>query len=242
MALKIKNIAVAVGGKKIITGFSFTLPPGQVHAIMGPNGSGKSTLANALAGHPKYTITAGTVALDKKNIAALSPDKRARLGLFLSMQYPPEIAGVSVASFLRLAKAALTGTAQNPLQFHETLTKKMAALKMPAEFARRYLNLGFSGGEKKRLEILQLAVLEPRYAILDETDSGLDVDALKIVAEGINNFRGPNNGTLLITHYNRILQYVRPDVVHIMIKGRIVKTGGPELADDVEKHGYAQFL
>lgn len=241
MPLTIKKLSVSVDSKEILKNFSLVINPGEIHAIMGPNGSGKSTLANTLMGHPKYTVTAGTIEIDGKNITELSPDKRARLGLFLSMQYPPPIAGVSVSNFMRTASNALTGTTTNPLEFHQTLTKKMTTLGIDASFAARHINLGFSGGEKKRLEILQLVVLNPTYAILDETDSGLDVDALKIVAGGINQFHGKDKGILLITHYNRILEYVKPDFVHIMIGGKIVKTGTKELAEQIEQDGYKPY-
>lgn len=242
MSLSIKNLHISAADKAIVQGVSLELPPGQVHAIMGPNGSGKSTLANALMGHPKYTITTGEILLEGENITALSPDKRARLGLFLSMQHPPEIPGVNVANFLRLSKQALTGKPVNHLEFHEELNQKLQELKMDPEFIRRHVHTGFSGGEKKRLEILQLLALNPKYAVLDETDSGLDVDALKIVAEGINKFRSPEHGILLITHYNRVLEYVVPDLVHIMAEGKIVKSGGRELAKEIEKSGYSNFL
>lgn len=240
--LSIKNLFVSVADKEIVRGVSLTIKPGQVHAIMGPNGSGKSTLANTLMGHPKYTVTKGKVMLEQTDITPLAADKRAKLGLFLSMQHPPEIPGVNVANFLRLAKQALTGKPVGPLEFHEELNKKMEELKIDPLFARRYLNLGFSGGEKKRLEILQLLALNPAYAVLDETDSGLDVDALKIVAKGINHFRGPTRGILLITHYNRILEYVVPNFVHIMVGGKIVKSGGKELAQQVERKGYTKIV
>lgn len=242
MSLQIKKLHVSVEKKDIVLGLSLEIKPGEVHAIMGPNGSGKSTLANALMGHPKYTVTAGSIVLDKKNITEESPDKRALKGLFLSMQYPPEIPGVTVANFLRLATKAKHGKNLNPLDFHKELTAAMKELHMDPAFATRYLNTGFSGGEKKRMEILQLLMLNPTYAVLDETDSGLDVDALKVVAEGINKFRSKKNGVLLITHYNRILEYVEPDFVHIMAKGNIVKSGGKELAHEVEKNGYKNLI
>lgn len=242
MSLQIKNLHINVDNKEIVLGLNLTIKPGEVHAIMGPNGSGKSTLANTLMGHPNYTVTEGSIIVGKKNITTEKPDKRAKEGLFLSMQYPPEIPGVTVANFLRVATKAKTGKAVNPLDFHKALTAKMKELKMDPAFATRYLNTGFSGGEKKRMEILQLLMLNPTYAILDETDSGLDVDALKIVAEGINQFRSKEHGVLLITHYNRILEYVQPDFVHIMSKGKIVKSGGKELAHEVEKDGYKNLI
>lgn len=238
MSLIISNLHISVDIKPIVKGLNLTINPGETHAIMGPNGSGKSTLANTLMGHPKYTVTEGKIILNGEDITTLTPDKRAQLGLFLSMQYPSEIAGVRVSNFLRLAKSALTKTTVNPLTFLKELNEHMKQLNIDPDFAKRYLNVGFSGGEKKRLEILQLAVLNPQYAILDETDSGLDVDALKIVAEGINTFKTKGKGILLITHYNRILEYIVPDFVHIMKDGQIVQTGGKELAKQIEKTGY----
>ena len=238
MSLRIARLQAAVETKEIIHDLSLTIEPGTVHALMGPNGSGKSTLANALMGHPKYVVTGGTVELDGQDITALPPDKKAKAGLFLSPQYPPEIAGVSVASFLRLAASAARGAMLNPIEFQKELYAAMDALHIDRSFAIRHLNVGFSGGEKKRLEILQLMLLHPTYAVLDETDSGLDVDALKTVADGINRFRGAARGVLLITHYNRILEYVRPDYVHIMKEGKIIQSGGKDLATEVEKNGY----
>lgn len=242
MSLKISHLKISVADQEIVHGIDLELNPGEVHAIMGPNGSGKSTLANTLMGHPKYNVTAGSIKLDDHDITNEKPNVRAKKGLFLSMQYPPEIEGVTIANFLRVAKNSLTDTNHNPMDFHKELMAKMAELGIDPAFARRHLNAGFSGGEKKRAEILQLAVLDPKYAILDETDSGLDVDALRIVADGINRFRGPAKGILLITHYNRILEYVTPDFVHIMSGGKIVKSGGAELAKEVEKNGYAEFI
>lgn len=241
MALEIKNLYISVGDKEIVHGLSLTVEKGSVHAIMGPNGSGKSTLANALMGHPKYTITDGQILLDGEDVTHAKVNEKAKKGLFLSMQYPPEVAGVTVTNFLRTATNALTGTTQNPVQFHKQLLEKMHTLGIDPSFAGRAINVGFSGGEKKRLEILQLLGLNPTYAVLDETDSGLDVDALKIVAEGINRFRSPGHGIMLITHYNRILQYVKPNVVHVMVGGRVVRSGGGELAEEVEKNGYVKF-
>ncbi|KKW42541.1 MAG: FeS assembly ATPase SufC [Candidatus Magasanikbacteria bacterium GW2011_GWA2_56_11] len=238
MSLKIKNLHISVGDKPIVKGVTLTIKPGEVHAIMGPNGSGKSTLANAIMGHPKYRITAGEIELDGADITAAKPEARARGGLFLSEQYPPEIAGVSTEHFLRLSANSLTGANRQPLEFHQELQAKMRTLGIDPEFARRSINVGFSGGEKKRAEILQLLVLNPKYAILDETDSGLDVDALRIVAEGINRYRSPERGILLITHYNRILEFVLPDVVHAMSRGVLVRSGGPELAREIETLGY----
>jgi Fe-S cluster assembly ATP-binding protein len=242
MSLEIKNLHVAIDKKEIVKGLSITLKKGEVHAIMGPNGSGKSTLANSLLGHPKYTVTNGNIIVDKKDVTKLLPQKRAQAGLFLSMQYPPEIPGVTIANFLRLTTNVRTGKNQNPFTFQQKLHEKMDELKMDKGFALRYVNTGFSGGEKKRAEILQLLMLDPTYAILDETDSGLDVDALRVVAAGINKFHTKNNGVLLITHYNRILEYVVPDVIHIMVAGKIVKSGGKELAHEIEKDGYKKYL
>ncbi len=242
MSLELKNLHITVDGKEIVTGLSLNIKPGEVHAIMGPNGSGKSTLANAVMGHPKYTITKGKIVIDKKDMTADAPDKKARAGLFLSMQYPPEIPGVTLTSFLRLTTNSLSGTTAHPVKFHKELIEKMKELHMDPSFATRYLNTGFSGGEKKRAEILQLLILNPKYAILDETDSGLDVDALKVVSEGINKFANKDRGVLLITHYNRILEYVQPDFVHIMYKGNIIKSGGKELAKEIEKNGYKDFI
>lgn len=241
MSLNIKNLHVSIGGSEIVKGIDLEIKPGEVHAIMGPNGSGKSTLANALMGHPKYEVSQGFIEIDGETINAASPDTRAKKGLFLSMQYSPEIPGVTVTNFLRLAVESLTGEKKNPLVFYNELQNNMKELTIDPEFAKRYLNVGFSGGEKKRLEVLQLLMLQPTYAILDETDSGLDVDALKIVAEGINAFRKPTTGVLLITHYNRILQYIQPDLVHIMQAGKIVKSGGQELAELVEARGYKEI-
>jgi len=241
MSLFLRTVSVEVEGKEIIHGLSLELPKGQVHVIMGPNGSGKSTLVNALMGHPSYTLTGGQIMLDGEDITQRAPDERSKAGLFLSMQYPPEIAGVTISNFLRMVYEAKMGEKQNPVVFYRSLQEKMEELQIDPTFAKRYVNQGFSGGEKKRAEILQLAVLDPTYAILDETDSGLDVDALKVVSEGINRFRSEEKGILLITHYNRILEYVTPDVVHIMIDGNIVKSGGAELAKDIEEKGYEGY-
>lgn len=240
--LEINNLTVAVEGKEIIKDLSLTLEAGQLVVIMGPNGSGKTTLANTLAGHPKYQITGGQILLNGEDMTELSADKRAKLGLFLSMQYAPEIPGVTVANFLRQASNAKNGKAVNPIKMHKELVAKMGELNMDPAFLSRYLNVGLSGGEKKKLEVLQLSVLQPTFAILDETDSGLDVDALRIVSSGINDFLTPETGALLITHYNRILQQLNPNIVHIMANGKIVKSGGPELAEEVEKNGYSQFV
>jgi Fe-S cluster assembly ATP-binding protein len=242
MSLQIKNLHVTVEKKEIVTDLNLTIEPGEVHVIMGPNGSGKSTLANALMGNPEYTATKGDVILDGTNITNLSPDKKAQAGLFLSPQYPPEINGVSVGNFLRLTKNALTKQSHDPISFREEILKVMEKLKIPADFLSRSLNAGFSGGEKKKMEILQLLILNPTYAMLDETDSGLDVDALKIVAEGLNTFKTKEKGLLLITHYQRLLNYIVPDVVHIMHEGKIIKSGGKELVKEIEKEGFSTII
>jgi Fe-S cluster assembly ATP-binding protein len=238
MSLVFNNIRISVGGKEIVRGVSLTLERGSVHAIMGPNGSGKSTLANAVMGHPKYTISSGKILLDGEDITAARPDERARKGLFLSPQHPPAVEGVSVGNFLRNACGALAGTEENPIAFHKRLLATMHDLGIDPSFASRHLNVGFSGGEKKRIEILQLAMLNPAYAILDETDSGLDVDALRAAADGINRFRGSDNAILIITHSNRMLAYIRPDAVHMMKDGVIVRSGGSGLAEEIEVQGY----
>jgi Fe-S cluster assembly ATP-binding protein len=243
-ALEIRNIHANVEGKEILKGVNLVVKPGEVHALMGPNGTGKSTLANILMGHPSYEVTKGEVLFKGKNIIELAPDERSRLGLFLAFQYPVAIPGLTVANFLRSAinahrKATNPEDRGIPIpQFRTMLKQKMDLLEMPHEFAGRYLNEGFSGGEKKRAEILQLAALEPTIAILDETDSGLDIDALRIVSEGVNALAGPDLGVLVITHYQRILNYIKPQFVHIMLDGQIVESGGPELAEHLEKHGY----
>lgn len=242
MSFELRNIHVAIETKEIVHGVDLTIRQGEVHAIMGPNGSGKSTLANAIMGHPKYKITGGAVLLDGEDITMSKVSEKAKKGLFLSMQYAPEIAGVTISNFLRTAVGAITGEKQHPIKFHQKLLATLQELHMDPTFASRYLNVGFSGGEKKRMEILQLLLLAPRYAILDETDSGLDVDALKIVSEGINRFRSGETGVLLITHYNRILEYITPDVVHIMVGGKIVKTGTQDLALQIEEKGYTHVI
>ena len=229
--------------REILRGVNLTVNAGETHAIMGPNGSGKSTLAYAIAGHPKYTVTSGSVTLDGEDVLAMSVDARARAGLFLAMQYPVEVPGVTVSNFLRTAVTAVRGEAPKVRDFVKELRSAMAALSVDAAFAERNLNEGFSGGEKKRHEILQLELLNPKFAILDETDSGLDIDALKVVSEGVNRFRGrPGHAMLLITHYTRILDYVKPDFVHVFVAGRMVAEGGPELADQLEREGYEKFL
>jgi Fe-S cluster assembly ATP-binding protein len=238
--LSVVGLRAEVEGREILKGIDLTVEPGRVHALMGPNGSGKTTLALALCGHPHYRITSGSVTLDGEDLLALSPDKRAKAGLFLSFQYPAAIPGVKVANFLYAARQAVRPGDLTPAKFRALLVEQMEALGMDASFLGRYLNDGFSGGEKKRLEMLQMAVLAPRYAVLDETDSGLDVDALKHIGESIASLRGKSDptGLLVITHYPRILRYVKPDVVHVMLDGRIVKTGDAELANHIERGGY----
>ena len=251
-------VPVAAPEKEILAGIDLTIRKGEVHAIMGPNGSGKTTLAYALMGHPAYTVTKGTILFKGQDVRKLSPDKRARLGLFLAFQYPTAIPGLSVASFLRTALNArrrpidagdseidpsdLTRNAMTMGEFRKLMREKMALLKLDDRFAARYVNEGFSGGEKKRLEMLQMAVLEPEFAILDETDSGLDIDALRIVAEGVNAQLSPNLGVLVITHYQRLLNYIKPDVVHVLARGRILKSGGRDLALRLEEEGYGPIL
>jgi Fe-S cluster assembly ATP-binding protein len=242
--LEIRDLHVAIDGKPILTGVNLVARQGEVHAIMGPNGTGKSTLAYTLMGHPAYTVTAGEVEFNGQNLLELEPDERSRLGLFLAFQYPVAIPGVTVANFLRTAlnarrRAANKNDKGMPLpEFRKLLTEKMKMLKMDPVFAGRYLNDGFSGGEKKRAEILQMATLEPEIAILDETDSGLDIDALRVVAEGVNALTGPSMGAIVITHYQRLLNYIKPDFVHVMMGGRIVESGGPDLAVSLEERGY----
>jgi Fe-S cluster assembly ATP-binding protein len=253
--LIIRDLHTTIEGKEILKGVDLTVTQGQTHALMGPNGSGKSTLANVIMGHPKYEVTRGEVLFKGYNILELSPDKRARLGLFLAFQYPSSVPGVSVGNFLRRAVEARregydpnapakpTGEVSKrkgmpPAEFRKLLNSKIELLKVDNSFVNRYLNEGFSGGEKKRAEILQMAMLQPTMAILDETDSGLDIDALRIVSEGVNALRGPNLGVLIITHYQRILNYITPDVVHVMYQGRIIRTGGPEFALELEQKGY----
>jgi len=242
--LNIVNLHVSIDGKEILKGLNLTIPQGEVHAVMGPNGTGKSTLAYTIMGHPSYEVTEGKIEFKGQNILDLETDQRSRLGLFLAFQYPVAIPGVTVANFLRTAMNARR-RAINPedkgipiLEFRKLLKDKMDMLKMDHSFAGRYLNEGFSGGEKKRAEVLQMAILKPEIAVLDETDSGLDIDALRIVSEGVNTLRGKELGVLLITHYQRILNYIKPDVVHVMMGGRIVESGGPELALSLEEHGY----
>lgn len=255
MDLSIRNLQVSVEGKQILRGLTLDIQQGEVHALMGPNGTGKSTLAYALMGHPKYRIDGGDVLLGGESILALSADERAKKGLFLAFQYPTTIPGVTMADFLRRSVSAVrrvrygdfgTPTASNrgqaslmPMrEFRKELLQKMQDLGVDQAFARRYLNEGFSGGEKKRVEVLQMAMLEPKIAIMDETDSGLDIDALRTVAEGVNSLVGPNLGVLLITHYQRLLTYIKPQFVHILMNGQIVESGGPELAETLEAKGY----
>lgn len=235
--LEIHNLRVSSDGKEILRGVSLKIKPGEIHALMGPNGSGKSSLSLALMGHPRYKVTSGRVKLDGKDITDLTPDKRAKLGLFLAMQYPVAVPGVSVTNFLRSALRNLNGRI-TPAEFVKTTKEKMAQLKIDKSFAPRSINDGFSGGEKKKMEVLQLSVLAPKYAVLDETDSGLDVDALKLVAKGINETSGPGIGILLITHYQRILKYIKPDYVHILVGGEIIKSGDHNLAGQIEDKGY----
>jgi Fe-S cluster assembly ATP-binding protein len=239
-SLVINDLHANVAGTEIIRGLSLEIEPGKVHAVMGPNGSGKSTLAKVLGGHPDYEVTAGEVLMDGEDILPLEADERARKGLFIAFQYPMEIPGVSNANFLRSAVQARLpeGEILDATEYYARLYQKMDLLEIDRKFTARSVNEGFSGGEKKRNEILQMAMLEPRYAILDETDSGLDIDALKVVARGVNTLRGPNLGVLLITHYQRLLDYIVPDVVHVMVRGRIVRTGGKELALALEEQGY----
>lgn len=239
-SLVIKELHVNVAGVEIIRGLSLEVELGKVHAIMGPNGSGKSTLAKTLAGHPDYEVTGGEVLMEGQNILELEADERARKGIFMAFQYPMEIPGVTNANFLRAALQARLGDDEEieATEFYARLYEKMDLLDMDRKFTARAVNDGFSGGEKKRNEILQMAMLEPRYAVLDETDSGLDIDALKIVSHGVNALRGPNLGILLITHYQRLLNYIQPDHVHVMVAGRIVRNGGPELALELEERGY----
>ena len=245
--LEIRDLHVTVeteaGTTPILNGITLTMNTGETHAIMGPNGSGKSTLAYTIAGHPKYTVTSGSITFDGEDVLEMSVDERARAGLFLAMQYPVEIPGVTVTNFLRTAKTALDGEAPAIRAWTKDVKAAMANLRMDPKFAQRNVNEGFSGGEKKRHEILQLEVLKPKFAVLDETDSGLDVDALKIVSEGVNRAKESTGlGVLLITHYTRILRYIRPDFVHVVVAGKIVEEGGPELADRLEDEGYDRFL
>ncbi len=245
--LVIENLHVSVetdqGPKEILRGVNLTINSGEIHAIMGPNGSGKSTLAATIAGHPSYEVTEGSITLDGEDVLEMSVDERAKAGLFLAMQYPVEIPGVTLSNFLRTAKTAVDGEAPAIRSWMKTVKGTMEELRIGDEFLARNVNEGFSGGEKKRAEILQLRLLEPKFAILDETDSGLDVDALRIVSEGVNNAKEETNlGVLLITHYTRILRYIKPDFVHVFVNGRMVEEGGPELAERLEEEGYDRYL
>jgi Fe-S cluster assembly ATP-binding protein len=238
MSLEIRNLHVRTEEREILHGVDLAVKKGETHALMGPNGSGKSTLANALMGSPSYEVTDGRVLLNGEDLTEADPDERARAGLFMAFQYPATIPGVSVANFMRMAVNARRAEPIKVKEFGDLLKRHMELLRIDRAFTSRYLNEGFSGGEKKRAEILQLAMLQPEFAVLDETDSGLDIDALRIVAEGVNAMRTEERGFLIITHYTRVLSYVRPDFVHIMLDGRIVREGGPELADELEEKGY----
>jgi len=241
--LEIRNLHVQAGDKKILKGLDLTVNKGEIHALMGPNGSGKSTLAYSIAGHPKYDVTSGSVTLDGADVLAMSVDERARAGLFLAMQYPVEVPGVTVSNFLRTAKTAIDGEAPKLRTWVKDMKDAMGQLRMDPAFAERNVNEGFSGGEKKRHEILQMELLRPKFAVLDETDSGLDVDALRVVSEGVNRAKESTGaGVLLITHYTRILRYIEPDFVHVFVDGRIAEEGGKELADRLESEGYDRFL
>jgi Fe-S cluster assembly ATP-binding protein len=236
--LKIENLRVEIDGQEIIKGLDLEVGRGEIHAIMGPNGSGKSTLANVLMGHPRYEIIDGSVTFEGEDVLELEPDERAKMGLFLAFQYPSEVPGVSVANFLRTAVNSVREEELSPMEMYRLLQEKMAIMQMDPKFAERYLNEGFSGGEKKRNEILQMLMLEPKLAIMDETDSGLDIDALQVVAKGVNEMRGPEFSAVVITHYQRILRYIEPDRVHVMLDGRIVTSGGKGLAEALEEKGY----
>src|SRR6059058_4618503 len=241
--LEIRDLHVSVEDSEILRGVDLTVRSGETHAVMGPNGSGKSTLAYSIAGHPKYTITSGSITLDGADVLSMKVDERARAGLFLAMQYPVEVPGVSVSNFLRTAATAIQGEAPKLRTWVKDVRTEMESLEMDSAFAERNVNEGFSGGEKKRHEILQMRLLKPRIAILDETDSGLDVDALRVVSEGVNRSRSDSDvGVLLITHYTRILRYIKPDFVHVFVAGRVVEEGGAELADKLENEGYAAYV
>ncbi|MBI5284679.1 MAG: Fe-S cluster assembly ATPase SufC [Chloroflexi bacterium] len=240
--LKISGLTVAVEGKQILNGVDLTVNRGEVHAIMGPNGSGKSTLANSLMGHPRYQITGGSIIFKGEDILTLPPDERARRGIFLAFQYPTSIPGVTMVNFLRQSMKAVRGADVPVREFREKLLATMKMLKMDEQFARRYVNEGFSGGEKKRAEILQMGILDPDLAVMDETDSGLDIDALRTVAEGVNALMTPKLGVVLITHYQRLLNYIKPQFVHILYQGRIIQSSGPELALQLEEEGYDPII
>ena len=239
--LAVDNLHVAVEGKEILKGLTLTVRAGEVHALMGPNGSGKSTLSYCLMGHPKYQVTQGSIRYQGEDILARPPNERAAKGIFLAFQYPTAIPGVTIANFLRAALRGVRGQEVSIKEFRQAVKAQLKAIGIPDAFMNRYVNDGFSGGEKKRLEILQMAVLAPRLAVLDETDSGLDIDALKTVAAGINAQRSPERGILLITHYQRLLNYITPDFVHVLVDGRVVRSGGPELAHELEAKGYEGF-
>jgi len=236
--LKVENLHVEIDGNEIVKGLDLEVGKGEVHAIMGPNGSGKSTFANVLMGHPRYEVTEGSVTFEGEDVLELEPDERAKMGMFLAFQYPSEVPGVSVANFLRTAVNSVREEELSPMEMYRRLQEKMAVMQMDPKFAERYLNEGFSGGEKKRNEILQMLMLDPRLAIMDETDSGLDIDALQVVARGVNELRGPEFSAVIITHYQRILRYIEPDRVHVMLDGRIVTSGGKKLAEELEEKGY----
>ncbi len=238
--LEIKNLVVKIGERAVIDGLNLVVPAGEVHAIMGPNGTGKSSLSKAIAGHPDYKITSGEVLLNGENIVGLEPDEIARKGFFLSFQYPVDIPGVSIANFIRACLNARLpeGEQVNAVEYYKELYSKMDMLKMDRSFTKRSVNEGFSGGEKKRCDILQMLMLNPKFAVLDETDSGLDIDALRIVSDGVNSARSPEIGMLLITHYNRLLEYIKPDKIHVLSGGKVVLSGGAELALELEKKGY----
>ena len=236
--LKIENLHAEIDGNEILKGLDLEVSKGEIHAIMGPNGSGKSTLSNVLMGHPRYEVTGGTVTFMDQDVFELEADERAKLGMFLAFQYPSEVPGVSVANFLRTAVNSVREKELSPMEMYRLIQEKMSIMQMNPKFAERYLNEGFSGGEKKRNEILQMLMLEPKLAIMDETDSGLDIDALQVVAKGVNELRGPEFSAIIITHYQRILRYIEPDHVHVMLDGRIVTSGAKELADQLEDKGY----
>ena len=239
--LEVRNLHATIAGKEILKGLDLTINKGEVHVIMGPNGAGKSTLASILVGHPKHEVVSGQILLDGEDITELEVDERAQKGIFLSFQYPEEIPGLTVEDFLRTAKEAVTGEKQYIMQFHNELVEKMEKLHINPEYAERHLNVGFSGGEKKKNEILQMAVLEPKLAILDETDSGLDIDATKIVFEGVQKLKTKDTALLIITHYDKVLEYLKPDFVHVLMNGKIVKRGGIEIVEAIEKDGYGKM-
>lgn len=240
--LKIKDLHATVDGKDILKGLNLTVNKGEIHVIMGPNGAGKSTLANTIMGHPRYAITSGDVVLEGENLNEMKVNERAKAGVFLSFQYPESIPGVTVENFLKTAKSTVTGEKIGFLDFHKELQSKMKLLGIKKEYARRYLNVGFSGGEKKKNEILQMAVLNPKLAILDETDSGLDIDAIKTVAEGVRKLSNENNGIVVITHYNKIIEYLQPQHVHVLMDGKIVKSGDQSLSTYIDEHGFTDLV